>query len=150
MKNAELSDDELEGPDASEEDILEAWKEVIMEALDTVYPERAGLSVMLRWHAKHNRPVPPYALKFLAWLVKEKEKHRPSLPAMFKDLKAIARNTRLYAAVEEFRSEREEWKANNPRRKFPYESKLQAKAAYWGIHRDTLNHALRRSRKVPT
>jgi hypothetical protein len=150
MSAEEVSDDELDGPDASEEDILEAWKDVIMEALDPVYPERAGLSVMLRWHAKHNRPVPPYALKFLAWLVKDKEKHRPSLPAMFKDLKAIARNQPLYAAVEEFRSEREEWKANNPRRKFPYNAKLEEVAEYYGIDPDALNNALRRSRKVPT
>jgi hypothetical protein len=131
--------------------IYYVWEEAIAAALDPRNRDRDDMAGMLLWHAKTRRAVPPYALEFLAWLVKEKEKEkgRPILPAKFKYLKDIVRNTDLYNALWDLRAQRKEWKANSPRRKFPYKVKLEEVANEWGIDQDKLDNALRR-RKVPT
>jgi hypothetical protein len=98
--------------------IHEAWKDAIAAALVPHYQDTDDLAGLLRWHAKHRRwPVPPDALEFLAWLLEEKAKEdgRPILPAKFKPLKDIVRNTDLYIALSDIRAQRKKWKAKNPR-----------------------------------
>jgi hypothetical protein len=108
------------------------------------------LANLLRQNAKNGQPVPAEALEFLAWLVEEKTRNRPPMPAKIRQLNAIARKTNLLIAVSDFREQRREWKADNPRTKFPYKAKLEEVADQWRIDQDTLNNAIRRSRKVPT
>jgi hypothetical protein len=139
-------------PRVSASQIHDGWEESIGAAMDRRGRDRDELAALLRWYAQHGRrPVPPDALEFLAWLVEEKAKEdgRPILPAKFKELKAIVRDTDLYNALCDFRAQREEWKAKNPRRKFPYKVKLEEVANEWGIDQDKLDNALRRG-KVPT
>jgi hypothetical protein len=122
------------------------WGEAMCDAL---VGDRRELVDLLRHGNKMTRDL----AEFLAWLLDERESHRPTLPAKFKVLNQMARNPKLFDAVMDFEMERANWYCRKPwpphekmnRRRFPYEEKLQQVARRWGVHRDTLENSIRRS-----
>lgn len=132
------------------------WGDAMIAALRG---DRSELVEMLRYDNKVTRDL----AEFLAWLLDKKPGHRPPLPAKFKTLDQWARNPDLWDAAMDFERQRAHWygmgRAGGPmpigvmplnttnKKRFPFKAKLQEVADRYGVRSDTLENALRRTRK---
>jgi hypothetical protein len=115
------------------------WGDAVCSALRG---DRRELVELLR---HHNKP-PDDVLEFIAWLLDERERHRPRLPPKFKDLNSIARNPAMFDAVMDLKMQRANWRATYGS-KFPYREKLEETARRWGVDENALQTKDRRSER---
>ena len=63
--------------------------------------------------------------QFVAWLLREKPKHRPPVPAKFMVFAHLLLNPELGTAVREFGQRRKDWLAAHPGKRFPLKRELE-------------------------
>ena len=92
------------------------------------------------------RLITPDAGEFIAWLLAKKSgPGRPTLPAKFKVFRDMARDPRLFEALDELHQRRLCWRGH--RQKFPLEQHLDEVAQAFGVKRAALEREDRRSRE---
>jgi hypothetical protein len=124
------------------------WGDAMCAALNG---DRSELVDLLR----HNNKVTRDLAEFLAYLLEERKKGRPRLPAKFGLLYKMAHNPRLWDAFLDFEMQRANWYGVMPfppyektnKKRFPFEMTLKEVADRWNLHTETLRNAVRRNPK---
>jgi hypothetical protein len=82
--------------------------------------------------------------QFVAWLLREKPKHRPPLPAKFQFFAHLLLNPKLNAACAEIEQRRTAWLAAHPGKRF----QLQRELKKFGSDADAVRARLRLARRI--
>ena len=117
------------------------WGDAIVDALQG---DRRGLVELLH-RADVDRLITRGAAEFIAWLlVERKGPGRPTVPVKFRLFQDMARNPRLFEALDELHQRRLSWRG---RPKFPLKRNCDEIARTFGVDRNALEREDRRSRE---
>ena len=116
------------------------WGDAIVDALQG---DRHELVDLLH-RADVARLITPDAAEFIAWLLAKRGPGRPALPVKFRLFQDMARNPKLFEALDELHQRRLSWRG---RPKFPLKRNCDEIARAFRVDRNQLKREDRRSRE---